>query len=81
MDTRTGALDDPADWFELLPPTPLAAGHPAPLPRWTRPRPPTHVRMDIFPDGGMARLRLHGRPDAAGAAALQSRFDTTSGPA
>ncbi|MEV6343960.1 allantoicase [Actinoplanes sp. NPDC051851] len=23
----------------------------------------THVRLDIFPDGGMARLRLHGRAD------------------
>jgi allantoicase len=23
----------------------------------------THVRLDIYPDGGMARLRLFGRPD------------------
>ncbi len=34
------------------------------------------VRLNIFPDGGMARLRLHGRPDEAGAAALRSRFET-----
>jgi allantoicase len=28
------------------------------------------VRLDVFPDGGMARLRLWGRPTAAGRAAL-----------
>jgi allantoicase len=26
----------------------------------------THVRMSIYPDGGISRLRLHGRPEAAG---------------
>jgi allantoicase len=35
------------------------------------------VRLDVFPDGGMARLRLWGRPTAAGRAALGRRwFDT-----
>jgi allantoicase len=38
----------------------------------------THVRLDIFPDGGMARLRLHGRPDQAGANAMKSRFESLS---
>ena len=34
------------------------------------------VRLDVFPDGGMARLRLWGRPTAAGRAALgRSWFD------
>ena len=28
------------------------------------------VRLDVYPDGGMARLRLWGRPTAAGRAAL-----------
>lgn len=47
------------EWVELLPKTrlqpdtrhrfPLAAGPPV-----------TQVRMDVYPDGGMARLRLHG---------------------
>jgi allantoicase len=32
------------------------------------------VRLDIFPDGGMARLRLWGRPTAAGRAALGRRW-------
>src|SRR3954449_2532618 len=31
-------------------------------------------RLDVFPDGGMARLRLWGRPTAAGRAALGRRW-------
>jgi allantoicase len=36
------------------------------------------VRMDVFPDGGMARLRLWGRPTEAGRAALHRRWAETS---
>jgi allantoicase len=61
-------------WRPLLPRTPLTPD--------TRHRfvlaeqqPVTHVRLDAFPDGGMARLRLHGRPTEAGVAALRSRWD------
>jgi allantoicase len=32
------------------------------------------VRLDVFPDGGMARLRLWGRPTSAGRAALGRRW-------
>ncbi|QXG74474.1 allantoicase [Modestobacter sp. L9-4] len=32
------------------------------------------VRLDVFPDGGMARLRLWGRPTVAGRAALGRRW-------
>jgi allantoicase len=32
------------------------------------------VRLDVFPDGGLARLRLWGRPTAAGRAALGRRW-------
>ena len=32
------------------------------------------VRLDVFPDGGMARLRLWGRPTAAGRAELGRRW-------
>jgi allantoicase len=32
------------------------------------------VRLDVFPDGGMARLRLWGRPTGAGRAALGRRW-------
>jgi allantoicase len=34
----------------------------------------THVRLDIFPDGGLARLRLYGELTAAGEADLRTRF-------
>jgi allantoicase len=32
------------------------------------------VRLDIYPDGGMARLRVLGRPTAEARAALAERF-------
>ena len=35
----------------------------------------THVRLDIYPDGGMARLRLHGRPDGA---VLRARYEAVT---
>lgn len=50
------------DWFELLPRTPLTPDtrHRFPL---TASSPADRVRLDIYPDGGMARLRLLGHPD------------------
>lgn len=60
-------------WVDLLPRTPL-------LPD-TRHRfvladapPVDRVRLDVFPDGGMARLRLHGTPTDAGRAELERRW-------
>jgi allantoicase len=52
--------DDPASWFELLPRTRL---QPDTRHRFRVPsgRAATHVRLDVYPDGGMARLRLYGR--------------------
>jgi allantoicase len=50
-----------ADWAPLLPESPLRGdvrnefGLPA---RWRS----THIRLSIYPDGGVARLRLHGEP-------------------
>jgi len=54
---------DTADWRELLPRAKLRADtrHRFVLRRPTR-VPVTHVRLNIFPDGGVARLRLWGRP-------------------
>jgi allantoicase len=59
---------DPAEsgaWWELLPRTRLQPD----TPHWFRTdstRPATHVRLDVYPDGGLARVRLHGdlTPDA-----------------
>jgi allantoicase len=57
---------DPAvtpDWQELLPRTPLEADRRHSFDTPLRPvAAVTHVRFNIFPDGGVARLRLFGRP-------------------
>jgi allantoicase len=55
-DTRAA---DPDAWFDLLPRVRL---QPDTRHRFVLPDagPTTHVRLDIYPDGGMARLRLHG---------------------
>ncbi|GAA2538997.1 allantoicase [Winogradskya consettensis] len=74
IDGRVGLLDDPDDWFDLLPQIRLS---PDTRHRFPIPVVPvaTHVRLDIYPDGGMARLRLHARPDAA---VLRARFEATT---
>ena len=48
-----------AAWRELLPAAPLkpSAHHLLPV---ASASPVTHVRLNIFPDGGVARLRVHG---------------------
>ena len=48
-------------WTEILPPTPLAGGSANRFTLATTHR-ATHVRLNIFPDGGVARLRLFGEP-------------------
>ena len=58
------APGDDAAWRELVPRTTLRADarHRLPVAKAVR-APVTHVRLNIFPDGGVARLRLWGRPD------------------
>ncbi|MFI6812686.1 allantoicase [Nonomuraea sp. NPDC050328] len=51
-------LDGPRE-IELLPRTPLQPDAPHRF-RLTDAPPVTHVRVDIYPDGGLARVRLHG---------------------
>lgn len=48
-------------WFEALPRVPIdgASRNEFNLPR---DRPATHVRLVVYPDGGVARLRCHGEP-------------------
>lgn len=77
-DARVADPGDAGAWFDLLPATPLVPDtrHRFPLPAAPA---ATHVRLDIFPDGGMARLRLLGTPDPAGAAALRDRLTGLSG--
>jgi allantoicase len=50
-----------AEWFELLPPSRLKAHHRHFFAReLARDRRVSHVRLNIFPDGGVSRLRVHG---------------------
>jgi allantoicase len=65
------------EWHELLPRTALQPDtrHRFRLPGGAL----THVRMDVYPDGGMARLRLHGRLTPAGRATVAGRRSRSSG--
>jgi allantoicase len=64
-------------WTPLLERTPLQPDttHRIVLPEPSEPA--THVRLDVFPDGGMARLRLWGSPTEDGLAVLGRRWDET----
>ncbi|WNI18626.1 allantoicase [Actinacidiphila sp. ITFR-21] len=42
------------------------------------PLPATHVRIDVYPDGGISRLRLHGSLTPRGAARLAERTEAIS---
>jgi allantoicase len=75
IDARRAALSDPGAWFSLLPRTRL---QPDTAHRFrVEAAEATHVRLDIFPDGGVARLRLYGSPTAEGLAALNRRWGET----
>jgi allantoicase len=55
-----GELID-ATWRELLPRSPLAGDTANQFPV-SASEPVTHVRLNTYPDGGVARLRVHGEP-------------------
>jgi allantoicase len=65
--------DDPAAWVELLSRTRLQPDtrHLFRLPATDE---ITHVRLDVYPDGGLARLRLYGDLGAQGRGALGLRW-------
>ena len=71
-------MDDPSAWFPLLPLTALLPDTPHRF-RLSGARPVTHVRLDVFPDGGIARLRLHGSLTEAGLAEVRRRWEQTAG--
>ncbi|SHL43321.1 Allantoicase repeat-containing protein, partial [Pseudonocardia thermophila] len=63
------------EWRELLPRTAIAPDNRNRF-LLTDASPCTAVRLDVFPDGGMARLRLHGTPTEGGHAALSARWNS-----
>ncbi|MFH8368897.1 allantoicase [Streptomyces sp. NPDC018031] len=71
-DALTADPADPAAWSPLLPPVRLEPDtlHRFPLPKRAT---ATHVRLDTFPDGGVARLRVHGTLTERGLEQLRER--------
>ncbi|MFH8635131.1 allantoicase [Streptomyces lydicus] len=74
----SGRDGDSGAWVELLPRTRL---QPDTVHRFLLDDAPatTHVRIDIFPDGGIARLRLHGSLTEEGARRLAFRHGELGG--
>jgi allantoicase len=72
-----GDWSDPSSWTPLLAVTPLLPD----TPHRFRVSPDAAcdlVRLDVFPDGGVARLRLFGSLTPAGLAAVRRRWDETA---
>jgi len=69
-----GRNGETGEWFEIIPRTRLQPDtlHRFPLRAQAV---VTHVRLDAFPDGGVARMRLHGSLTEAGLAALTDRYE------
>jgi allantoicase len=77
LDASSGAaLTDENAWHDLLPPVRLLPDTPHRFRVYGAPA--THVRLKIFPDGGVARLRLYGSLTETGLAALRRRWDETA---
>jgi allantoicase len=72
------ALSDPGAWFPLLPLTSLLPDTPHRFRLDPSSPPVTHVRLDVFPDGGIARLRLNGSLTEAGLADVRRQWDATA---
>ncbi|MBT2407005.1 MULTISPECIES: allantoicase [unclassified Streptomyces] len=75
LSVKTG---EEGEWTEFLPRTRL---QPDTNHRFVLDAPAvgTHVRIDIFPDGGFSRLRLYGSLTETGAAALTARHQELGG--
>ena len=73
VDARAADPADPAAWTELRGRTRLL---PDTRHRFRQPggAEATHVRLDVYPDGGMARVRLHGELTAEARAGIGLRF-------
>ncbi len=73
VDARVTDLADPTVWFDLLRRTALRPDTRHRFPVDDAP-PATHVRLDAYPDGGLARLRLYGQPADAELVELARRW-------
>jgi allantoicase len=72
-----GPWEADSSWAPLLPRTSLRPD----TPHRFRVRPSSAydlVRLDVFPDGGVARLRLYGSPTPEGLAEVRRRWAETA---
>jgi allantoicase len=74
---QTIAWDEPSSWHPLLARTPLLPDTPHRF-RVAAAAPCDLVRLDVFPDGGVARLRLYGSLTVDGLAQLRRRWAQTA---
>ena len=72
-DESLSDLDDTVSWWDVVPRTPVLADtrHRFPI---TGRRAATHLRLDVYPDGGLARLRCHGELPEEVRQGLTERF-------
>jgi allantoicase len=72
IDSRVNSLEDERGWQELLPKSKI---RPDTLHRFRiGGRSITHVRMEVFPDGGMSRVRLFGELDDSALDSVSMRW-------
>jgi allantoicase len=64
--TAQSLLDESVKWTELLPRTKLKADSRHIFPKLSNNVSATHVRLHIYPDGGVSRLRLFGKLEKTG---------------
>ncbi|EMF53680.1 allantoicase [Streptomyces bottropensis] len=78
VSVRNGEDGDDGDWTEILPRTRLQPDTPH---RFVLDTPvvATHARVDIYPDGGISRLRLFGSLTQKGSAHLSTRHQELGG--
>ena len=75
-DPASGSLAEESGWRDLLPRVRLLPDTPH---RFRLDGgPATHVRLNIFPDGGVARLRLYGSLTDDGVAVVRRHWDETA---
>jgi allantoicase len=71
------AWDDPSSWISLLPATPLRPDTPHRF-RVSPDHAHDLIRLDVLPDGGVARLRLYGSLTDEGLARVLERWAQTA---
>jgi allantoicase len=72
-DAGAGPVEDPGSWWDVLAHRPVAPDTRHRFLAEDR-RPATHVRLDVYPDGGLTRLRCHGEVEEQALAALSTRW-------